>query len=218
MMQGRTGRLLALAVAAMFAVAQVPATALADGRGHGRHHGGYDRNHDGGYQKHRGHGYKRRGVVIVRPGHRRHYDARRDNGRRYGKHRHDNRHYDHRPRHRGYAHRPAHRHYRGHRGHDDAFVLFGLGLATVGLFAILNQSQRQAHHRTQVYATTAPIGRTITWDDGGAGGSVVVTRDGRDQSGRYCREYQHTVTVAGRQQQAWGTACQQPDGDWQIIE
>ncbi len=203
MTQRRTGRLLAAAVAAIFAFAQVPATAFADGRGHRGHHGGYDRHH-GSYHKHGKRGYHRRGVVVVRPGHRRHHN-----------HRHHYRPYVYKP----YVHRPARRHYgRHHHDRDDVFVLFGLGLATVGLFALLNQNQQQAHHRSQVYATTAPVGRTITWNDGGAGGSVVVTRDGRDQAGRYCREYRHTVTVAGRQQQAWGTACRQPDGDWQIVD
>jgi hypothetical protein len=31
-----------------------------------------------------------------------------------------------------------------------------------------------------------------------------------------CREFQKTVIVGGKQQQAYGTTCQQPDGSWQI--
>jgi surface antigen len=34
--------------------------------------------------------------------------------------------------------------------------------------------------------------------------------------GRYCREYQTVATVGGRRQQAYGTACRQPDGSWQM--
>lgn len=34
---------------------------------------------------------------------------------------------------------------------------------------------------------------------------------------RYCREYQTTVTVGGKAQQAYGKACRQPDGNWKII-
>ena len=32
----------------------------------------------------------------------------------------------------------------------------------------------------------------------------------------YCREYQHTVTIDGKQEKAYGTACRQPDGSWKI--
>jgi len=35
-------------------------------------------------------------------------------------------------------------------------------------------------------------------------------------SGQYCREYQQTIYVGGQQQQAYGTACRQPDGSWEI--
>ncbi len=66
-------------------------------------------------------------------------------------------------------------------------------------------------------ATTAPIGQAITWNDGGATGSVVALRDGTSTSGRYCREFQQTVTVGGKAEQAYGTACQQPDGAWEIV-
>jgi hypothetical protein len=33
----------------------------------------------------------------------------------------------------------------------------------------------------------------------------------------YCREFQSVIVVEGRQQQAFGTACLQPDGSWQIV-
>jgi hypothetical protein len=33
----------------------------------------------------------------------------------------------------------------------------------------------------------------------------------------YCREYQATTVVNGRQVPTYGTACQQPDGSWQIV-
>lgn len=32
-----------------------------------------------------------------------------------------------------------------------------------------------------------------------------------------CREYQTTITVAGRQQPAYGVTCRQPDGSWRIV-
>lgn len=36
-----------------------------------------------------------------------------------------------------------------------------------------------------------------------------------DQS--YCREYNRTVQIGGQIQNAYGTACMQPDGDWVIV-
>lgn len=36
--------------------------------------------------------------------------------------------------------------------------------------------------------------------------------------GRYCREYQTTITVEGRQQPSYGTACLEPDGAWRIVK
>jgi hypothetical protein len=38
-----------------------------------------------------------------------------------------------------------------------------------------------------------------------------------DDQQSYCREFQSTIVVEGRQQQAFGTACLQPDGSWQIV-
>lgn len=33
----------------------------------------------------------------------------------------------------------------------------------------------------------------------------------------YCREYQSSSVVGGRQVYSYGTACQQPDGSWRIV-
>jgi hypothetical protein len=38
-----------------------------------------------------------------------------------------------------------------------------------------------------------------------------------DPNGAYCREYQQRVTVGGRPQESYGTACMQPDGSWKIL-
>lgn len=32
----------------------------------------------------------------------------------------------------------------------------------------------------------------------------------------YCREFTQTVTIGGKMQQGYGTACLQPDGSWEI--
>ncbi len=69
-------------------------------------------------------------------------------------------------------------------------------------------------------AHSAPIGETVSWNnpDSGHYGTVTPTRDGYSSSGRYCREYQQTVYVGGKQESAYGTACQQPDGSWEIVK
>lgn len=36
--------------------------------------------------------------------------------------------------------------------------------------------------------------------------------------GRYCREANKTVVIDGRLQNAYGTACYQPDGSWQWVD
>jgi len=37
------------------------------------------------------------------------------------------------------------------------------------------------------------------------------------QDGRVCREYQATINVDGVARPSYGTACQQPDGTWRIV-
>ena len=61
-------------------------------------------------------------------------------------------------------------------------------------------------------------GETIRWrnPDSGNSGTVTPTRTYQTASGRNCREYQTTVTVGGRNRDAYGTACRQGDGTWKI--
>ncbi len=69
-------------------------------------------------------------------------------------------------------------------------------------------------------AQSAPIGEPISWNnpDSGNSGTVVATKDGYSASGRYCREYQQTIYVGGQEETGYGTACQQPDGSWEIVK
>jgi len=38
------------------------------------------------------------------------------------------------------------------------------------------------------------------------------------RSGHLCREYRTTIIIEGRPQPAYGTACQMPDGSWQVVK
>ena len=62
-----------------------------------------------------------------------------------------------------------------------------------------------------------PTGQASSWSNPDSGNSGTITPTKTYQaSGQYCREYQQTITVAGEQHQAYGTACRQPDGSWKI--
>ncbi len=68
-------------------------------------------------------------------------------------------------------------------------------------------------------AQQAPVGETVSWrsPETGNSGSVAVTGEGTDSSGRSCRDYTTVITVAGRDEVVRGTACRQPDGTWAAL-
>ncbi|MEQ9449125.1 MAG: hypothetical protein RLN70_09515, partial [Rhodospirillaceae bacterium] len=94
-----------------------------------------------------------------------------------------------------------------------------LGLTALSLFIVneLNEAQQRAHEQALVRATTSRVGDRITWNQNGLAGDVVVTREGRTTDGRPCREFQQQVMIGGQRQSAYGTACMQPDGSWQVV-
>ena len=100
---------------------------------------------------------------------------------------------------------------------DDAYKWLAFTAIAVKLLDNLNEQQEREHEAAQVQATTAPIGESITWNDGYASGSVTPTREGNSSAGRYCREFHHEVTIGGNKEQTYGTACRQPDGSWEVI-
>lgn len=85
-----------------------------------------------------------------------------------------------------------------------------------GLDDVDRMRMDQANNRAQ----TAPVGESIAWNNPNSGNSGTVTpvRDGTSSSGEYCREFQQTITVGGKTEQAYGTACRQPDGSWRIVQ
>ena len=107
------------------------------------------------------------------------------------------------------------------RGQLAAVAIGTLGGALLGnsVGRSLDRADRLHAARAERAAHTAPIGQPVVWrnPDSGNQGSITPVREGRDTAtGAYCREYQQTVTVNGESQQAYGTACRQPDGSWQI--
>jgi len=54
----------------------------------------------------------------------------------------------------------------------------------------------------------------VAWQSGGADYVVTPMRTFVDD-GQQCREYQTRVIIGGHSQEAYGTACRQPDGTWE---
>jgi len=99
----------------------------------------------------------------------------------------------------------------------EAYRWLAFTAITLAILDNINEEQQRLHEQAQIRATTAAVGETIIWEEGGASGSVTTTRLGTSTSGRQCREFQQTVTIGGRTEQAYGTACLQPDGSWELV-
>ncbi len=83
----------------------------------------------------------------------------------------------------------------------------------------MDEVDRMKAEQAYDQAQAAPVGETIAWDNPNTGnyGSVTPTREGtRASTGEYCREFQQTVVIDGQQEDAYGVACRQPDGAWEI--
>ena len=109
------------------------------------------------------------------------------------------------------------------RGQLAAVAIGALAGAFIGseIGKSLDKADRLYAQQAQKKAYAAPIGETIAWNnpDSGNSGSFTPTRDGTNKAtGEYCREYQTTVNVGGRTEEAYGTACRQPDGSWRITK
>ncbi|NKB59300.1 MAG: glycine zipper 2TM domain-containing protein [Alphaproteobacteria bacterium] len=78
----------------------------------------------------------------------------------------------------------------------------------------------EMENSTQRALETAPSGQTVAWrnPDSGNSGTIVPQPAVQADSGEYCREYQQTITVGGKSEQAYGRACRQPDGSWKIVK
>ena len=119
------------------------------------------------------------------------------------------------------VYRPHGHYYHGYGGyynHTDAWKGPAFTANPLHVLDTLNEEQQRQHEAAQVEATTAPVGQPITWSDGNASGNVTTTKQGTDAAGNQCREFQQEVTIGGQTEQAYGTACLQPDGSWKIQE
>jgi surface antigen len=95
------------------------------------------------------------------------------------------------------------------------------GLAGTSIGRSLDRADRLEAQRTTQHALEHnETGQASSWEnpDSGHRGSVQPTETYRRDDGTYCREYQQTVIIGGQQEQAYGTACRQPDGTWKVVD
>jgi surface antigen len=100
-----------------------------------------------------------------------------------------------------------------------AVGIMGGAMLGRGIGQQLDSVDAQRHSRT--FYTALENNRTGTisrWQNHSrrSSGYTVPVKSFESSDGKYCREYQSVVTVAGRSQNAYGTACRQLDGSWQI--
>ncbi|BCR07025.1 17 kDa surface antigen [Desulfuromonas versatilis] len=89
-----------------------------------------------------------------------------------------------------------------------------------GVGQSLDRADKLYMERNAQYALESTRTQTATtWrnPDSGNYGSITPVETYQTAEGQYCREYIQTVTVGGQRQQAYGTACRQPDGTWKIV-
>jgi surface antigen len=86
--------------------------------------------------------------------------------------------------------------------------------------ASLDKADLQAYNNTsQTALESQRDGQASTWRNPNTGnyGTVTPVRTYAD-NGTNCREYQQTITVGGKTEKGYGTACRQPDGSWKITQ
>ncbi len=105
--------------------------------------------------------------------------------------------------------------------------LIAVGLGVLAGAFIGREIGRSLDKADQAYADQAAgeafeynrTGQPSNWEnpDNGHRGSVTPTNTTYVESGQPCREYQQTVTIGGKTETAYGTACRNADGSWRIV-
>ncbi|MCX7353556.1 MAG: RT0821/Lpp0805 family surface protein [Alphaproteobacteria bacterium] len=82
-----------------------------------------------------------------------------------------------------------------------------------------DQDKRTAQQTTQNSLESTPTGQASTWKnpDNGNSGTVTPTRTYTNAQGQNCREFQQTISVGGKIEQGYGTACRDANGNWRIV-
>ncbi|MFQ5764629.1 MAG: RT0821/Lpp0805 family surface protein [Rhodospirillales bacterium] len=111
----------------------------------------------------------------------------------------------------------------GGKGQLAAVALGTLGGAFLGseIGGSLDRADRlHAERNAKKALEYSRTGTTSSWrnPDSGYSGTFTPTRTFRSAGGQDCREFHTTVTLGGREEDATGRACRQPDGTWRVVQ
>lgn len=107
----------------------------------------------------------------------------------------------------------------GHLHHDhDAWKWLAFTAMSLKILDLINEEAQRQHEQAIIEASQAPVGKKITWEEGDAQGYAVATKQGRDENGLTCREFQQEINIGGKTEKGYGTACLQADGSWKIVQ
>ena len=85
---------------------------------------------------------------------------------------------------------------------------------------LLSTSDLQILHGSFQFALeNSPTSQSTAWANAetGLNGSMIPLKTFRASSGQYCREYLASLQIGNLNQQAVGTACRQPQGNWKVV-
>ena len=96
-----------------------------------------------------------------------------------------------------------------------------IGGALIGALAgnfLDERDKRLQAEAAQKAFESAPTGTAVPWHnpDNGHQGTITPSKTFQNAQGQYCREFQQNITVDGKNERGYGTACRQPDGSWRI--
>ena len=99
-----------------------------------------------------------------------------------------------------------------------AAIIGGAILGMLGGYNIGQTLDQSDQACTGYTLQNVPDGRSVRWlnPDSGTSYNIIPTRSWQNADGLYCREYNATADIGGKQAKTYGTACRQPDGSWQI--
>jgi surface antigen len=109
-------------------------------------------------------------------------------------------------------------------GGDAGGIVGGMllgGLLGGAIGNALDQKDKElAMKNAEMSMETSRTGQTTEWrnPDTGHSGTITPTRTYQDAAGQNCREFQQIITVGGKQEEAYGVACRDPDGSWRIVD
>lgn len=109
----------------------------------------------------------------------------------------------------------------GGTGQVVAGALGGILGAWAGSEAGRSLDEDDKRYAAQAHEQAFVSGQTMRWNnpDTKNFGAVQPGRGGPDAaSGAHCREFKSIIVVEGVREEAYGTACRQADGSWQIID